>query len=458
MQRIGEFEIEKELGRGASATIYLAHHTESREKLSLKVFHSYLAEDSHFAQRIRREFRVLASLHHENIVAVRSMLPTTGHPAFTMDFIDGENLERFQSRLPYTLPEVSVLIVIEILKALEYAHSHDVIHRDLKPENVLIRKDGRVFVTDFGLAKLQDASTIITQPNHIMGSAEYMSPEQTIGDVLTPLSDLFAVAVILYFLTTGTRPFSRSTSVSTLNAIREEAAEAPEKRNPKLSGELSRIIQKGLAKDPQLRFQSAAEFAKALSDYLSNIGLSAEAFSLPLWIRDPVSATMDSLRMTVEKLTRSADAASKTQQWNLCLEYLAHLSLKAPESPAISRLTELMKDSRKHRAAWYWGFGLGIAALLGGALLWLQRTSPTPPSPEASRSETIPSKNRLGEVRFNVGPGVDVVWDGKSINPSAPLKDIVFGKHELLLKQKGSPPIRTQIWIKNAEPVVINAR
>ncbi len=98
-----------------------------------------------------------------------------------MDYIEGENLEVFQSRLPYILPEVSALIVVEILKGLEYAHEKGLIHRDLKPENVLIRKDGRVFVTDFGLAKLANTTTL-TQANVILGSLDYMSPEQSLGD------------------------------------------------------------------------------------------------------------------------------------------------------------------------------------------------------------------------------------------------------------------------------------
>lgn len=484
MQRFENYELERELGRGATAKIYLARDEKTNDLVSLKIFHPKIFSDPAFSQRIQREIKVSAGLKHKNIVPVLQVLNQTDPPALVMSYVDGDNLEKFQNRLPYVLPEVSALIVIEILKALEYAHGQGLIHRDLKPENVLIRKDGEVFVTDFGLAKVQDTTTMITQTNAIVGSLDYMAPEQARGDVMTSSSDLFSVATILYFLTTGTRPFSRASTVATLQAIKDETPESPQKRNPKLSVPFSQIIQKGLEKDPADRFASATEFREALEGYLKSLGLTETTFSLSQWVEDPTGVTVETLRLSVETLNTNCEQALKDRKGDRFLELLAHLSLKAPQSPTLARLTERYKRLKQGRWKIYAAASVILLLFVGlGAMFFWKRIPQTapmtnstgsvvaaqvepvqaapilpPPAPVVTERPARPAPAPTGMVRFNVSDDIRVIWDGKEIDASKPLLRQRLGEHRLTLTREGHRPIHTKVQVTADEPVVVNVK
>lgn len=461
MERLGNYELQKELGRGATAKIYLARHLDTHALVSLKVFHPRLFNEVGFAQRIQREMQVSASLNHPNIVGVREAIQTDP-PALVMDYVDGENLEKFQSRLPYVLPEISALIVIEILKALEYAHAKNLIHRDLKPENVLIQRDGQVFVTDFGLAKYTN-TTMITQTNVILGSLDYMSPEQAQGDSLTALSDLFSVGLILYFLTTGTRPFSRPNAVATLTAIREENAEPVQKCNPKISGELARIIQKSIEKEPTKRFQTAQEFRQALSNYLGGVGFGEGVFDFAMWNGNATAFTIEGLRVAAEAVTHQCELALRDRRWDALLENLAHLSLKAPQSAALGRITqEYLNVKKRGRRAWLPRVAILLVLLAGTVALrpwrFIGQGSVAPTAvPAPIVAPQIPPSPQ-GTVIFKVGADVKIVWDGKEVNPDLPLTGQRIGEHQLVLKREGFQPISTKVKVKADEPLVVNAK
>src|SRR5262249_49967225 len=149
----------RELGRGATAKVFLARDAASGDEVSLKIFHPDVFRNARSAMRIGREMALARELQHPRIVRVRGIVDDTDPPALVMDYVAGENLETAQRRFPYVLPEVAALVAADILDALTYAHERGVIHRDLKPENILFGDDGRVVVTDFGLAKLRDVAT-----------------------------------------------------------------------------------------------------------------------------------------------------------------------------------------------------------------------------------------------------------------------------------------------------------
>ncbi len=465
LAQFGEYTLIRELGRGASASAYLAQSLKSpnaSERVCLKIFHSSFFKNDQALRRVNREFEISAGLHHPNIISIRSILRTEP-PALVMDYVDGENLETFQNKLPYILPEVSALIVIEILKALEYAHEKGVIHRDLKPENVIVEKSGRIFVTDFGLAKFEDSKTNITQPHAIVGSADYMAPEQVSGEVLTSRADLFSVGSIFYFLSTGTRPFSRSSAMATLNSIQHDNIEAPDRRNPKISADLSRILQKALNKDPWSRYQTAGEFRSALENYLRGLGLGPGTASFSKWLAEPADFTVFMLRATVENLSLSAESAAMAKDWAKSMEILAHLSLKAPESPVIDRVTKRMPQRRPFKAAWF-----SVAAALVIALIFFgYRSYPVKQTTVATHSEVSattptvapkvipPPPPPLSEVQFKVPEEVEVYWDGVRVT-SNKLK-AKHGKHQLVLRRDNYAPIEQQIVVTAKGPVVIGA-
>ena len=454
------YELEKELGRGATAKIFLARHRSTGECVSLKIFHPRIFNDPYTLQRVRREMELTTRLDHSRIVRVREILDQSDPPALVMDYVDGENLERFQARLPYVLPEISALVVIEILEALEYAHAGGLIHRDLKPENILVGKDGRIFLTDFGLAKVM-GSTMITQTNGLLGSLDYMSPEQARGDSLGPVSDLFSVASILYFLTTGTRPFSRASAMATLVAIREEEPEPPQNRNPKLSRELSVIIQRGLAKDPLARFASAREFREVLCRYLESLGLSRAVFDFAAWSQNVSVITLEALKISAHRLTMRCEQALHERDWNGFLELLAHLSLKAPESPALPRLIKEHRKAmqqRKGRYAVILAITAAVVLVIALGLRW-KRHMPSaapaaqpvaqnvPPHAETLTPVALPadtaasrvkaSRPATGVVHFRVSPDIAVFWDGRRVGTAEPLRNQTPGKHLVLFEQAG---------------------
>ncbi len=452
------FDLLSEVGRGASARIFLARDLASGDRVCLKVFHPKIFQDARSKDRIRREMEMSLKLKHPNILAIRTANLAAEPPVMVMDYIPGKNLEKFQGHLPFVLPEVAVLIVIQILKALEYAHSKGIVHRDLKPENVLIREDGQVFVADFGLAKWRDQN-ITNQSNFLIGSVDYMSPEQVRGDAVEATSDLFSVASILYFLVTGTRPFTRPSPVATLDAVKSQDPEAPQKKNPKVSNRLSQMIQRGLRKTAAERYASAVDFRMDLETYLSEMGLGGEAFNLIEWSADPSGTTLHALQTCAEVLGRRGDLALGARDWNSFIEVQSHLSLKAPESEALKRLSQTYRElrNRKNRRVGLWLF-VGLALVAGA--FWATSALRTPEvtqAPVAVEIQKAPEKAPMptGTVVFDLPHGVAVFVDGKKVDTSRPLEAQSLGKHRLRMIRKGFRPIEATIDVVAGEPTVI---
>lgn len=167
------YQLVRELGRGATARVFEAIKHSDAQTVALKIFHPVFAADKDFSRRISSEIRATTRLQHHNIAGIIEVVAQADPPAVALEFVRGSSLFDFQARLPYVLPELSVLIVIDILKALEHAHEQGIIHRDLKPSNIIVSEQGRVVVTDFGLAKMADA-TSNTLSGAILGSPDYM--------------------------------------------------------------------------------------------------------------------------------------------------------------------------------------------------------------------------------------------------------------------------------------------
>jgi len=477
MERVGSFILERELGRGATAQVFLAHRAEApSEKVALKIFHPGLWDREDLRKRALAEFRTASVLNHPNIVRVLEPCWETDKPAVALEYVDGSSLEEFQKRLPYILPEVAVLILIEVLSALEHAHAQGVIHRDLKPANILISKSGRVLVSDFGLAKMADVSRL-TLSGTILGSPDFMSPEQARGDVTSLRSDLFSAAAILYFLITGTRPFARHSPLATLAAVNEANAEPVQRRNPKISAALARTLHRALQADPLSRPASAAEMRAEFQDYLSGLGLARETFNFADWVSSPTETLMGAMKICAESLSIRCEALIRSEQSDTFLETLAHLSLVAPESGALPRLMsefETRQRQRRHKKFLIPGVALGVisacAVVLGG-WWFVHDTGPGvdaipstqsalkpvshPPRIVASKAKAAPA---VGSVRFDVPDDIRVFWNGKKVNPKKSLKDQSLGKHWIRLEKSGNRPIVREVLVRAGEPTVIRVR
>jgi len=266
MERVGRYEILAELGRGATGQVYRARDPEIDRLVAVKVLTPSAGADSQEVQawreRFRREARAAGRLTHPNIVAIHDVGEDDGRPFLVMELVEGEPLDqRLRAQGPFPTEQV-VSIGKEIAQALDYAHRQGVVHRDIKPANILLRRDGLVKVTDFGIARLSGAEA--TRTGQIFGTPSYMSPEQIAGGKVDGRSDLFSLAAVLYELLTGEKTFPGETVSTILYRIVHEEPIPIRRLNPSLSSPLDACLRRALAKDPAERQTSAAELAKEL--------------------------------------------------------------------------------------------------------------------------------------------------------------------------------------------------
>jgi eukaryotic-like serine/threonine-protein kinase len=269
----GRYRVLSRLGSGGMADVYLAEDQLLGRQLAVKVLHHHFAEDQEFVERFRREASSAAALSHPNIVAIFDRGEWNGTYYIAMEYVAGRSLKtvvREQGALDLA---VAIDIVTQVLRAARFAHKRGVIHRDLKPHNVILDEEGRARVTDFGIAKAGASDMTLT--GSIMGTAQYLSPEQAQGQTVSGRSDLYAVGVILYELLTGSVPFDGETAVAI--AFKQVSAEprAPSELQPGVPPALDAVVLRALAKDPARRFADADEFIAALQQARLVLPISA---------------------------------------------------------------------------------------------------------------------------------------------------------------------------------------
>ena len=260
-QKVGErYTLIRRLGSGGMADVWLADDSMLDRKVALKFLHERFAQDAQFVERFRREAQSAAGLQHPNVVGVYDRGEQEGRHWIAMEYVEGANLKDLIDRGLTTAEAVE--IVRQILIGARFAHARGIIHRDLKPHNVLVDADGRARVTDFGIARA--GASEITQAGSVLGTAQYLSPEQAQGLETTASSDLYSVGVILYEALTGQVPFDGDSAVAiALKQVSEQPAR-PSVVNPQVPPALDAIVLTALAKDPANRFASADDFLRAL--------------------------------------------------------------------------------------------------------------------------------------------------------------------------------------------------
>src|ERR1700691_1835023 len=247
----GRYRVRSRLGSGGMADVYLAEDQLLGRSLAVKVLHHHFAEDQEFVERFRREASSAAGLSHPNIVGIFDRGEWNGTYYIAMEYVAGRSLKTIVREQGPLEPARAIDIVIQILQAARFAHRRGVIHRDLKPHNVILDEEGRAKVTDFGIARAGASDMTLT--GSIMGTAQYLSPEQAQGHAVSAASDLYAVGVILHELLTGAVPFDGDTAVAI--AFKQVSAQplAPSVANPAVPAALDEIVLRALAKDPAAR-------------------------------------------------------------------------------------------------------------------------------------------------------------------------------------------------------------
>lgn len=258
----GRYRVLSRLGSGGMADVYLAEDQLLGRQVAVKVLHHHFAEDQEFVERFRREASSAAALSHPNIVAIFDRGEWNGTYYIAMEYVAGRSLKTIVRETGPLDPASAIDIVIQILRAARFAHRRGVIHRDLKPHNVIVDDEGRARVTDFGIARAGASDMTLT--GSIMGTAQYLSPEQAQGHMVTAPSDIYSIGVILYELLTGVVPFEGETAVAI--AFKQVSAEpvAPSALRPDLPHSLDAVVLRALAKDPAQRYADADEMIAAL--------------------------------------------------------------------------------------------------------------------------------------------------------------------------------------------------
>ena len=267
---IGDYQVISELGAGGMGAVFAVKHLISDRREAMKVLLPNLEQDPDLAERFLREIRLHASLSHPGIASVHNALRHDHQLLMVMEYVPGESLDMLLRRKSIDLFK-AVDITIQLLAALEHAHSLGIIHRDIKPANIMLMQDSKVKLLDFGIARpVIDSS--ITRTGSVIGSLSYMSPEQIRGMAVDHRADLYATGVTLYEMTTGVRPFSGNDPYAVMKAKMEELPPAPDALNPGVSRELARVISRSILKDPSHRFQTAQDFSRDLENARATIG------------------------------------------------------------------------------------------------------------------------------------------------------------------------------------------
>ncbi|MFJ1858823.1 Stk1 family PASTA domain-containing Ser/Thr kinase [Streptomyces anulatus] len=278
----GRYELGSVLGRGGMAEVYLAHDTRLGRTVAVKTLRTDLARDPSFQARFRREAQSAASLNHPAIVAVydtgEDYVDGVSIPYIVMEYVDGSTLRELLHSGRRLLPERTLEMTVGILQALEYSHRAQIVHRDIKPANVMLTRTGQVKVMDFGIARaMGDSGMTMTQTAAVIGTAQYLSPEQAKGEQVDARSDLYSTGCLLYELLAVRPPFVGDSPVAVAYQHVREEPQPPSNFDPEITPEMDAIVLKALTKDPDYRYQSADEMRADIEACLDGQPVAATA-------------------------------------------------------------------------------------------------------------------------------------------------------------------------------------
>jgi len=277
----GRYRVERELGRGGMAKVFLGTDTVLGRTVAIKVLAPQFADDEGFVQRFRREAQAAARISHPCIVSVFDTGSDDGVHYIVMEFVEGRTLAEFLTGGGRIMPDRAIAIGQDVCRALDAAHAQGVIHRDIKPGNIMINPRGEVKVTDFGIARMTTTAETVAQTAAILGTASYLSPEQAQGQAVDGRSDLYSLGCVLFEMVTGRPPFLGDSPVAVASKQVLEQPVPPSKLNTDVTQDLDAVILRALAKNPANRYQSAEEFRADLERVARGLPVEATPVLAP---------------------------------------------------------------------------------------------------------------------------------------------------------------------------------
>ena len=263
----GRYRLLELLGQGGMATIYRARDAQLERDVAVKLLRPEFGQDPDFLARFRDEARAAASLSHPNIVPVFDFGEDPSGPYIVMELVEGQDLAAVLRENGFLAPRQAAHIAADVARALQVAHYRGIVHRDVKPSNILVGRDGRVHVADFGIARAMTEAQV-TLPGTTMGSVHYFSPEQARGETATAASDIYSLGIVLFEMLTGQRPFSGDGAAAVAMARLTTTPPRPSALRPSVPPELDQIVTRAMALEPSDRYASAAAMASALEGFL----------------------------------------------------------------------------------------------------------------------------------------------------------------------------------------------
>jgi eukaryotic-like serine/threonine-protein kinase len=402
----GRYRILRKLGTGGMANVYLAEDEVLGRRVAIKILNDRHAGDDQFVERFRREAKNAASLSHPNIVSIYDRGEAEGTYYIAMEYLDGRSLkELIVARGPAPI-HLAVDYARQILAAIRFAHRHGIVHRDIKPHNVLVDGEGRLKVTDFGIARAGVSQ--MTEAGSIIGTAQYLSPEQAKGASVDQTSDLYSVGVVLYELLTGVVPFSGDTPVEIAMKHLSTVPEPPSAKRADVPRDLDMVVMRALAKDPSERYQSAEEMDADLRRINRGVAISpvTEEAATAIIARPPQSA--------VTEITSRAPR---------------------PPVPYAPPSAYYDYDEPPRRALWPWLVALlfVVAALIGGYFLYSQIQD------QLSGSRTVAVGNYVGIREADAVPMIRA----KGLKPNVVRQPSTHVQETFVIAQTPKPGERT---------------
>jgi tRNA A-37 threonylcarbamoyl transferase component Bud32 len=263
----GRYRLEAKLGSGGMSTVYLARDQTLDRDVAVKVMHREMSEQADQLERFRQEARAVAKLSHPNVVAVIDAGEDGGHPYIVFEYVEGETLKQRINRVGALDPQEALAYAIEVARGLTVAHARNMVHRDIKPQNVLIDAEGRAKLTDFGISRQLEQDGM-TATGRVLGTTDYVAPEQAMGHGADPRSDIYSLGVVLYEMLIGQVPFHADSQVGVaMKHVNEELPDVQQRR-PEVSAAAALVVERATAKDPAERYQEVGEMIDDLSTAL----------------------------------------------------------------------------------------------------------------------------------------------------------------------------------------------